>query len=64
MGIIISIALLVAFFFTRNSDLVIAAGLFWIAGDIEFILSFLAKVRDFIAALTKLMNTYSKDKED
>ena len=64
MGIIISIALLVAFFFPRNSDLVIAAGLFWIAGDIEFILSFLAKVRDFIVALTKLMNTYSKDKED
>ena len=64
MGIIISIALLITFFFTHNSNLAIAAGLFWIAGDIEFILSFLAKVRDFIVALTKLMNTYSKDKED
>lgn len=64
MGIIISIALLVAFLFTHNSDLAIAAGLFWIAGDIEFILSLLAKVRDFIVALTKLMGAYSKDKED
>ena len=35
MGIIISIALLVAFLFTHNSDLAIAAGLFWIGGFVE-----------------------------
>ena len=43
MGIIISIALLVAFFFTRNSDLAIAAGLFWIGGFTEFIAAYFSK---------------------
>ena len=43
MGIIISIALLVAFFFTHNSDLMIAAGLFWIGGFAEFIAAYFSK---------------------
>lgn len=43
MGIIISIALLVAFFFTRNSDLAIAAGLFWIGGFAEIMASHFSK---------------------
>ena len=43
MGIIISIALLVAFLFTHNSDLAIAAGLFWIGGFVEFIASYFSK---------------------
>ena len=43
MGIIISIALLVAFFFTRNSDLAISAGLFWIGGFAEFMASYFSK---------------------
>ena len=40
MGIIISIALLITFFFTHNSNLAIAAGLFWIGGFVEFIASY------------------------
>ena len=43
MGIVISIALLVAFFFTHNSDLVIAASLFWIGGFAEFIAAYFSK---------------------
>ena len=43
MGIIISIALLVAFFFTRNSDLAIAAGLFWIGGFAEIMAAYFSK---------------------
>lgn len=51
MGIIISIALLITFFFTHNSDLAIAAGLFWIGGFVEFIASYFSKERKIMDAL-------------
>ena len=51
MGIIISIAFLIAFFFTHNSDLAIAAGLFWIGGFVEFIASYFSKERRLLDAL-------------
>lgn len=60
MGIIISIALLIAFFFTHNSDLAIAAGLFWIGGSAEFIASYFSKESKLIDALELL---FKKDDE-
>lgn len=51
MGIIISIALLITFFFTHNPDLAIAAGLFWIGGFVEFIASYFSKERRIMDAL-------------
>ena len=60
MGIIISIALLVAFFFTRNSDLTIAAGLFWIGGFAEFIASYFSKKSKSIDALLDALELFSE----
>lgn len=60
MGIIISIALLVAFLFTHNSDLAIAAGLFWIGGFIEFIASYFSKERKLLDALELFLEKSDK----
>ena len=60
MGIIISIALLVAFLFTHNSDLAIAAGLFWIGGFVEFIASYLSKERGLLDALELFLEKSDK----
>lgn len=60
MGIIISIALLIAFFFTHNSDLVIAAGLFWIGGFSEFIASHFSKKSKLMDALLDALESFSK----
>ena len=60
MGIIISIALLVAFFFTRNSDLAIAAGLFWIGGFAEFMASYFSKKSKLMDALLDALELFSK----
>lgn len=58
MGIIISIALLVAFFFTRNSDLAIAAGLFWIGGFAEFMASYFSKKSKLMDALLDALKSF------
>ena len=60
MGIVISIALLVAFLFTHNSDLAIAAGLFWIGGFVEFIASYLSKERRLLDALELFLEKSDK----
>lgn len=60
MGIIISIALLVAFFFTRNSDLAIAAGLFWIGGFAEFMASYFSKKSKLMDALLDALELFLK----
>ena len=58
MGIIISIALLVAFLFTHNSDLAIAAGLFWIGGFTEFIASYFSKKSKLMDALLDALKLF------
>ena len=60
MGIIISIALLVAFFFTRNSDLAIASGLFWIGGFAEFMASYFSKKSKLMDALLDALELFLK----
>ena len=60
MGIIISIAFLIAFFFTHNSDLAIAAGLFWIGGFVEFIASYFSKERRLLDALELFLEKSDK----
>lgn len=60
MGIIISIALLVTFFFTHNSDLAIAAGLFWIGGFVEFIASYFSKERKLLDALELFLGKHDE----
>lgn len=60
MGIIISIALLVAFFFTRNSDLAISAGLFWIGGFAEFMASYFSKKSKLMDALLDALELFLK----
>lgn len=60
MGIIISIALLVAFFFTRNSDLAIAAGLFWIGGFAEIMASYFSKKSKLMDALLDALELFLK----
>ena len=60
MGIIISIALLITFFFTHNSDLAIAAGLFWIGGFAEFIASYFSKESKLIDALLDALKLFSE----
>lgn len=57
MGIIISIALLVAFLFTHNSDLAIAAGLFWIGGFAEFMASYFSKKSKLMDALLDVLKS-------
>lgn len=58
MGIIISIALLITFFFTHNSDLAIAAGLFWIGGFVEFIASYFSKKSKWIDNLLDALESF------
>lgn len=58
MGVIISIALLVAFFFTHNSDLAIAAGLFWIGGFEEFMASYFSKKSKLVDALLDALELF------
>lgn len=60
MGIIISIALLITFFFTHNSDLAIAAGLFWIGGFVEFIASYFSKERKLLDALELFLGKHDE----
>ena len=60
MGIIISIALLITFFFTHNSNLAIAAGLFWVGGFAEFIASYFSKKSKLIDALLDASKSFSE----
>ena len=60
MGIVISIALLVAFLFTHNSDLAIAAGLFWIGGFAEFMASYFSKKSKLMDALLDALELFLK----
>lgn len=60
MGIIISIALLITFFFTHNSNLAIAAGLFWIGGFVEFIASYFSKERRLLDALELFLGKHDE----
>lgn len=60
MGIIISIALLITFFFNHNSDLAIAAGLFWIGGFVEFIASYFSKERKIMDALELFLGKHDE----
>lgn len=60
MGIIISIALLITFFFTHSSNLAIAAGLFWIGGFVEFIASYFSKERRLLDALELFLEKSDK----
>ena len=58
MGVVISIALLVAFLFTHNSDLVIAAGLFWIGGFEEYMASYFSKKSKLIDTLLDALKSF------
>lgn len=60
MGIIISIALLITFFFTHNSNLAIAAGLFWVGGFVEFIASYFSKERRLLDALELFLGKHDE----
>ena len=60
MGIVISIALLVAFLFTHNSDLAIAAGLFWIGDFAEFMSSYFSKKSKLMDALLDALELFLK----
>lgn len=58
MGVIISIALLVAFLFTHNSDLVIAAGLFWIGGFTEGMALYCSKKSKLMDTLLDVLKSF------
>lgn len=64
MGIVISIALLIAFFFTHNSDLAIAAGLFWIGGFEEFMASHFSKKSKLMDALLDALELFLKRNDE